>query len=58
MNKQELFEFIKNNLSLDIDIGQSWEGGYVNYNIRLQLINPETKQPEIIDEKSGGFHTT
>lgn len=57
MDKQELFEFIKNNLSLEFDISQGWEGDYVGWSYKLKLVNPQTEKPEIIDQNSGGFHT-
>lgn len=58
MSKKDIFQFIKDNLSLEFDISQSWEGTYVSWNYQLKLKNPETDKPEIIDSNSGGFHTT
>lgn len=54
MTQQEIFDFIKNNLSLDIDSDYGRDYGrngletYKYYKIVLNLYNPETQNAEVI----------
>lgn len=56
MTKQEIFEFLKENLRIEFEISPGWEGTYVSWSYKLKLTNPETEKPEVIDENSGGYH--
>lgn len=59
MTPQEIFEFLRDNLSLDIDEGSGRDyggpGGMYNFrsfSFKLKLKNPTTGQEEILSEHS------
>lgn len=54
MTKQEIFEFLRDNLSLslDEDYGSDYGRFYRHFEIRLSLTNPETGKDETISYQS------
>lgn len=64
MTQQEIFEFIRDNLSLDVkeDGGRDYGGpggmyNYRSFNFKLTLKNPETDKEEILSEHSFSIET-